>query len=127
MKINKAPSFYLQIDPRAPDGGEFEGPSHAPFELNDNFVELQNFSEKFLPWAGELVARIDYLEQHVRELEELFADFDETAYRGLQLLGFDSYEDLEESVWAKKPKSEPIYEGTGILDLKVTGHKEVSA
>ena len=70
MKINKAPSFYLQIDPKAPDGGEFEGPSLAPFELNENFVELQKFSEEFLPWAVELVVRIDHLEQHVRELEE---------------------------------------------------------
>lgn len=62
-----------------------------------------------------------------QKLCSLFADFDETAYRGLQLLGFDNYEELEESVWAKKPKSEPVYEGTGILDLKVTGFKEASA
>ena len=34
----------------------------------------------------------------------LFADLDDVAYRGLQLLGFDSYEELEESVWAKKPE-----------------------
>ena len=57
----------------------------------------------------------------------IYTDIDEIAYRGLKLLGFDCWEDLEESVWAKKPKSEPIYEGTGILDLKVTGFKEASA
>lgn len=34
----------------------------------------------------------------------LFVDLDEVAYRGLQLLGFDSYEELEESVWASKPE-----------------------
>ena len=39
-----------------------------------------------------------------QKLCSLFADFDETAYRGLQLLGFDNYEELEESVWAKKPE-----------------------
>ena len=62
-----------------------------------------------------------------QEFCSMFADLDEVAYRGLKLLGFENYEELEESVWAKKPKSVPVHEGTGILDLKVTGFKEVSA
>lgn len=62
-----------------------------------------------------------------QELCDFHVALDGEAYRALKILGFDSYEELEESVWAKKPKNEPFYEGTGILDLKVTGFKEVSA
>jgi hypothetical protein len=62
-----------------------------------------------------------------QELCDFFVALDGEAYRALKILGFESYEELEESVWAKKPKSEPVYEGTGILDLKVTGFKEASA
>ena len=62
-----------------------------------------------------------------QELCDFHVALDGEAYRALKILGFDSYEELEESVWAKKPKSEPVHEGTGILDLKVTGFKEVSA
>lgn len=38
----------------------------------------------------------------------IFVDLDEVAYRGLQLLGFDSYEELEKSVWAKKPEEASV-------------------
>ena len=34
----------------------------------------------------------------------IYTDLDEISYRGLKLLGFDCWEDLEESVWAKKPE-----------------------
>lgn len=34
----------------------------------------------------------------------LYSDLDEVAYRGLRLLGFDCWEDLEADVWAKKPE-----------------------
>jgi hypothetical protein len=62
-----------------------------------------------------------------QQICNFFVDLDSIRCDGLKVLGFDCWEDLEESVWAKKPKSVPVYEGTGILDLKVTGHKEVSA
>lgn len=38
----------------------------------------------------------------------IYTDLDEISYRGLQLLGFDSYEELEESVWAKKPEEAAV-------------------
>lgn len=43
-----------------------------------------------------------------QEFCSMFADLDEVAYRGLKLLGFESYEDLEESVWAEKPEEAAV-------------------
>ena len=39
-----------------------------------------------------------------QELCDFFNALDGEAYRALKILGFESYEDLEESVWAKKPE-----------------------
>jgi len=39
-----------------------------------------------------------------QELCDFHVALDGEAYRALKLLGFDSYEELEESVWAKKPE-----------------------
>ena len=43
-----------------------------------------------------------------QELCDFHVALDGEAYRGLQLLGFDSYEELEESVWAKKPEEASV-------------------
>ena len=45
----------------------------------------------------------------------LFVDLDEVAYRGLKLLGFESWEELEKSVWAKKP--EEVLECEPCIDM----------
>jgi len=39
-----------------------------------------------------------------QELCDFHVALDGEAYRALKILGFDSYEELEESVWAKKPE-----------------------
>ena len=64
------PSFFLQIDHRAPGGEEFDGASHAPFEVNANFVELNKFSRKLMDWGLEVEARINDLEKRIEQLEE---------------------------------------------------------
>ena len=66
-------------------------------------------------------------EEPNEKFNSIWQTADSLLIRSLDLLGFDCIEDFEADVWAKKPKSVPVYEGTGILDLKVTGHKEVSA
>jgi hypothetical protein len=43
-----------------------------------------------------------------QELCDFHVALDGEAYRALQLLGFDSYEELEESVWAKKPEEAAV-------------------
>jgi len=39
-----------------------------------------------------------------QELCDFHVALDGEAYRALKILGFDSYEELEASVWAKKPE-----------------------
>jgi hypothetical protein len=39
-----------------------------------------------------------------QELCDFHVTLDGEAYKALKILGFDSYEDLEKSVWAKKPE-----------------------
>ena len=63
------PKFYLTIDPRAPDGEEFDGASLAPFELNGNFVELQRFSNNFRVFAEDMLLRVRELEKEVEQLK----------------------------------------------------------
>ena len=43
-----------------------------------------------------------------QEFCSMFTDLDEVAYRGLKLLGFESYEELEESVWAEKTEEAAV-------------------
>jgi len=63
------PNYTLQTSHLAPDGGEFEGAGHAPFEINDNFVSLNQFGNDFFTWALALTSRIKELEERVKELE----------------------------------------------------------
>ena len=43
-----------------------------------------------------------------QELYDFFVALDGEAYRALKILGFESYEELEESVWAKKPEEASV-------------------
>ena len=69
----------------------------------------------------------DKVEESNEKFNAVWSAADDLLVQALELLGFDSLEDWERDIWASKPSSEPVREGTGILDLKVTGFKEVSA
>lgn len=43
-----------------------------------------------------------------QKLCDFFVALDGEAYRALKILGFESYEELEESVWAKKPEEAAV-------------------
>ena len=69
--LKQIPNLTLQVSHLAPDGGEFEGAGHAPFEVNDNFVSLNQFGNNLSQWAHVLADRIKELEGRVEQLEDL--------------------------------------------------------
>jgi hypothetical protein len=69
--LKQIPNLTLQVSHLAPEGGEFEGEGHAPFEINDNFVTLNRFGNDFFQWAHVLADRIQELEGRVEQLEDL--------------------------------------------------------